>query len=118
MGVSIDITERKMMEKQLEEAKKTAEKASKSQLEIMAKMNQEVLGASAKEYGVFEKYAHSIRHHLESIIACMPGNVYWIDKNCIYLGCNNNVAKILHLKNPAEVIGLTYDDIARFNRME
>ncbi len=48
---------------------------------------------------------------LESIIALMPGNVYWKDKKGRYLGCNRNVAKILKLSTPAEIIGKTNYDL-------
>lgn len=50
--------------------------------------------------------------NLESIVACMPGNVYWTDENSIYLGCNENVAKMLGLKSSSEVIGTNYKDHA------
>lgn len=42
---------------------------------------------------------------LRSIIAHIPGNIYWKDKNGYFIGCNNNVAHILGYKSPNEVIG-------------
>lgn len=42
---------------------------------------------------------------LRSIIAHIPGNIYWKDKNGYFIGCNNNVAQILGYNSPDEVIG-------------
>lgn len=49
---------------------------------------------------------------LEEIIALMPGNIYWKDRNGVYLGCNDSAAELIHLKNRHEVIGKTLYDIA------
>ncbi len=43
---------------------------------------------------------------LKNIIHLMPGNLYWKNTKNIYLGCNNNMAKILNFKSPDEIIGL------------
>jgi signal transduction histidine kinase/CheY-like chemotaxis protein len=43
--------------------------------------------------------------NLRQIIAMMPGNVYWKNAKGIYLGCNSNVADILKLDNPEDIIG-------------
>lgn len=48
---------------------------------------------------------------LESIAACVPGNVYWLDKNCVYLGCNDIAAKFAGLKSREEAVGLTYEEM-------
>lgn len=48
---------------------------------------------------------------LRQIIMLMPGNVYWKDKNGIFLGCNNNVAKILKLDSPNDIIGKRLSDL-------
>lgn len=46
-----------------------------------------------------------IEQQLKKIILLIPGNVYWKDKEGRYLGCNNNVAKILKLSSPDDIIG-------------
>jgi two-component system, OmpR family, aerobic respiration control sensor histidine kinase ArcB len=51
--------------------------------------------------------------YYESIIACMPGNVYWIDSKGVMLGCNNNVLKMLDFKNLSEFKGLTFEAMGR-----
>ncbi len=45
------------------------------------------------------------KNYYENIIAKMPGHVYWKDKNCVFLGCNDQQAKTLNLKSRFDVIG-------------
>lgn len=113
IGISIDITERKKLEIDLQKAKEIAEVANQQKLEFLANLNNEVIGTPAKQYTTTEEYANSIRYYLESILACMPGNVYWMDKNSVYLGCNDNVAKMCGLKSRKEIFGITYDKMAK-----
>ena len=42
---------------------------------------------------------------LENIIAMMPGHVYWMDTNEVYLGCNDNQATSAGLKSRFDIIG-------------
>lgn len=49
---------------------------------------------------------------LEKIIALLPGNVYWKDRNGVYQGCNDLAAKLVKLKSRFEIIGKTLYDIA------
>lgn len=41
---------------------------------------------------------------LKNIIKNMPGNVYWMNCNAIYQGCNTNLAKTLNFIDPDEII--------------
>jgi PAS domain S-box-containing protein len=52
----------------------------------------------------YEKYLEKKVFDLDSIIAQLPGNVYWYDKKFKYLGCNENSAKTLGMSR-AETIG-------------
>src|ERR1700733_7407232 len=45
------------------------------------------------------------KENLENIIALMPGNVYWLDKNNVYMGCNFQQAKLANLRHPREIVG-------------
>ncbi len=51
---------------------------------------------------------------LEDIIAVMPGNVYWMDKNGVYLGCNDNQAKVIGLESRKDIIGKRNIDLPGF----
>lgn len=62
--------------------------------------------------------ARLMRHYFMQIISVMPNNVYWRSKEKESLGCNNNVLKMLKLKNVKEYVGLNYEemsDIAGWN---
>ncbi|MCC2626020.1 MAG: hypothetical protein K0R14_1893 [Burkholderiales bacterium] len=48
---------------------------------------------------------------LENIIAIMPGHVYWLDTNGVYLGCNNNQAKSAGLGSRKDIVGLRNKDL-------
>jgi PAS domain S-box-containing protein len=50
--------------------------------------------------------------YLEKIISLMPGNVYWKDRTGKYLGCNDNLAKILKLPSRHAIAGKTIFDLA------
>ncbi len=56
-----------------------------------------------------EKYL--IQNTLENIIARMPGHVYWLDTNNVYLGCNEAQAKDAGLDSPKDIIGKTNYDL-------
>src|SRR3989338_4311177 len=47
---------------------------------------------------------------LKEIIAFMPGNIFWKNTKGQYLGCNNNMAKILGLTSPSEMVGKRLED--------
>ena len=51
--------------------------------------------------------------YYNDIILCMPGNVYWLDKDCMTIGCNQNVLNMLGLKTIDEFVGLSFEDMAR-----
>ncbi len=59
------------------------------------------------------QYANELKNYYESIIACMPSNVYWLDKNCVLLGGNDTLAKMFGLKSRADLVGLTYKQMAK-----
>src|SRR5262249_22161965 len=44
---------------------------------------------------------------LKSIIAHIPYSVFWKDRNCVMLGCNENVARDAGVKSPEDLIGKT-----------
>lgn len=48
---------------------------------------------------------------LESIVANMPGHVYWKDTDGVYLGCNNRQARSLGFHDGYELIGKTDFDL-------
>ena len=57
--------------------------------------------------------AEKIHRYYLKIISYMPNNVYWLDRNCITQGCNNNILKLLDLKKIDEFVGINYDQMAK-----
>lgn len=53
-----------------------------------------------------------------TIIMCMPGNVYWLDADCLTAGCNRNVLKMFGMTNPESFCGLSFDDMARIGNWD
>ncbi|MBL7479559.1 ATP-binding protein [Legionella bononiensis] len=48
---------------------------------------------------------------LDTIIAEIPVSVYWMNKDYIYLGCSNSMAKLLNLPSRHDIVGKTYADL-------
>lgn len=61
----------------------------------------------------FEHITEKIIDYYENIIGCMPGNVYWFDKNCIAIGCSKNVLDMFGFKHLSEFKGLTFEDMGK-----
>lgn len=110
VGISIDITEHKLIEQKLQLAHKQAEEAEKK---LLAKVNQEVTGQLFDMEKQPVIYAKNIQNYFENIIACMPGDIYWSDKNGVCLGCNDNAARFAGFSSRKERIGKTYKDIEK-----
>lgn len=67
-----------------------------------------MLGMILKESEVDEMNQLNL---LETIIAFIPGTVYWIDKDGVYIGCNEACPKMLGLDKKADVLGKTIFEI-------
>ncbi|MCD6047487.1 MAG: putative sensory box sensor histidine kinase/response regulator [Gammaproteobacteria bacterium] len=48
---------------------------------------------------------------LEGIIAALPGHVYWVDRNNVYLGCNDNQAISAGFSSRHEIVGKRNADL-------
>ncbi len=49
---------------------------------------------------------------LDDIIGCMPNNVYWLNRDCILMGGNDNLVKIFGLKSRSQLVGLNYQQMS------
>jgi two-component system aerobic respiration control sensor histidine kinase ArcB len=59
------------------------------------------------------KISHQLKM-LDDIISLMPGNVYWIDREGYYLGCNDNEAQHVGLEHRHNIIGKKNIDMPEF----
>ncbi len=76
---------------------------SNDQADALTEINKEIMGID-----ILSSRPNKIKQlliFLRAIVANMPGNVYWKDKNSTYLGCNNNVLKIAGISSRAEITG-------------
>lgn len=48
-----------------------------------------------------------LQYFYEEILALMPGHVYWLDKNNVFLGCNDLQAKNALLQSRKDIVGKT-----------
>ena len=48
---------------------------------------------------------------LENIIAKLQSHIYWKDRDCVYLGCNDAQAKSLGLNSRYEIVGKSDFDL-------
>ncbi len=51
-----------------------------------------------------DRQKSAVEIYLENIIECIPYYIFWKDKHSIYLGCNQNFARLVN-KTPVEIIG-------------
>lgn len=58
-----------------------------------------------------EKIIDLILNYHKDIISCMPGNIYWFDKNYVAVGCNQNVLNMFGMKSEKEFKGLTFEQM-------
>lgn len=59
------------------------------------------------------KTIEEAENYYKKIIFCMPNNVYWLNKDCLTLGCNKNVLDLLKLDNINEFVGITYEEMGQ-----
>ncbi|KTD74116.1 ATP-binding protein [Legionella tucsonensis] len=59
----------------------------------------------------FKNELQAVHNYYENIIALMPGHVYWLDKNNVFLGCNDAQAKSARLKSRKDIVGKTNYDM-------
>jgi len=58
-----------------------------------------------------EEELRSTKQMLELIINNIPQFIFWKDRNSVYLGCNENQARVAGLESPEEIIGKTDYDL-------
>lgn len=54
---------------------------------------------------------NNIAYHLDKIVACTPGSLYWKDSHGVYLGCNEFMVKTARLNSTNDIVGKTDDEL-------
>lgn len=88
-----------------------AKKIDKSTHEYIKNLNQILTGKATNLDKNTLEYVKDIYLYMENIIAEIPVSVYWMDRDCVYLGCSNSMAKLLKLESRRDIIGKTYADL-------
>ena len=92
---------------QLEKESKCIEEENISFVRELAKR---VMG-QVDEDQTLRDYVEDVRYYFDSIIALLPGHIYWQDKNNVFLGCNNLQAEHAGLSSREEIVGKTNHDM-------
>jgi len=58
-----------------------------------------------------EDELHVSRNMLRQILNTMPQSVFWKDRDCVYLGCNDVFARAVGLDDPNQIVGKTDFDL-------
>jgi two-component system, OmpR family, aerobic respiration control sensor histidine kinase ArcB len=96
--------------RQLEETLRKEEASTYGTNQELIKFTLLVTGQDRREKSMIE-YVKNIYSYLEGIIAAVPGYIYWMNRDAVYLGCNDNMAILHKLKSRHDIIGKTYEDI-------
>lgn len=64
-----------------------------------------------KTINVSDRELKDTIHQLETLIENMPCNVYWMDKDCLMQGCNQNVLTMLNMTKE-QFYGKTYEELS------
>ena len=81
---------------------------------IIDEKNDEIHRLNARmeeETQKFKSELQSVHDYYEGIIALMPGHVYWLDRNNVFLGCNDLQAKNAQLSSRKDIVGKTNFDM-------
>jgi two-component system, OmpR family, aerobic respiration control sensor histidine kinase ArcB len=86
--------------------------SKKNDLEYLKDLTLKITGDSFHKDSI-QEYVDNIVNYFTNIIYSMPNNVYWLDRQCILRGGNNNLAHLLNLKSGADLEGLSYEEMAQ-----
>tara|TARA_R110000868_G_scaffold8205_3_gene42466 strand:+ start:56138 stop:58495 length:2358 start_codon:yes stop_codon:yes gene_type:complete len=103
IGMAVDITAQKQTEAALKEAKEKAEQTQAELTVLLAKQQQ-----LEQELRISKSQAEST---LQSVMAILPGVVYWKDRNGVFMGANDMQAEMADLQHGEQIIGKTSFDL-------
>src|SRR6056297_505654 len=76
-------------------------------------LHKKIIHLLEKESPAVKSLIQQLMDYYQKIILCMPGNVYWMDKDCNTVGCNQKVLDMFGLKNLSDFDNLSFEDMAR-----
>lgn len=111
LGISFNITEYKNKEKKLKKTREMQRQQEQQHKKALKLLHNQITGSTTTTNQSIEDYAINIKDYFENLIAAMPGNVYWMNKNNVFLGCNDNQAANANLKSRHNIVGKTNHDM-------
>lgn len=76
---------------------------------LLSQKYKNILGPQYIETTSIEDIIGIIVDYHESIVSCMPGNVYWLDKQGVAVGCNQNVLDMFGFDTIDQFRGLSFE---------
>jgi two-component system aerobic respiration control sensor histidine kinase ArcB len=84
-----------------------------SLVHVLYKKYRHIIGDQDISHLSVQKIIELIINYHQDIISCMPGNIYWFDKNCVGVGCNKNVLEMFNFDSLDEFQGLSFDQMGK-----
>ncbi len=104
-----DISKQKRTEDELKILNKSLEQRIAERTAALVKMNGELL-AKIEEQKLTEKALRRSENKYRILFESLPQRIFYKDKNLIYVSCNENFARYLHIE-PDEIAGKTDYDL-------
>lgn len=104
-----DITDRKRMEENLRDLTESLEQRVKERTSELVKVNEELQG-EIKERKLTEEALRISESKHRLLLENLPQRIFYKDKDLVYVSCNENLARDLHIR-PEEIYGKTDYDL-------
>lgn len=86
--------------------------AFSSEIEYRGKRAVQILNIDITDAKMTQMKLRASQEMLETVMNTIPQFVYWKDRDSVYLGCNENFAKVAGLDTPDDIVGLTDANLA------
>jgi PAS domain S-box-containing protein len=71
-----------------------------------------ISGEDTTQRNRISKALRQSEHMLKLVMDTIPQHIFWKDRNSVYLGCNQNFARVAGVGSPDEIVGKTDYDLA------
>jgi two-component system NtrC family sensor kinase len=104
-----DVTDRKQAQADLKQINEELERKVEARTAAFRHAIGQLHTEIAERKTVEEQLRHS-QEMLQQVMDNIPQLIAWKDRNSVYLGCNQNMARVVGLSSPEEIIGkIDYD---------
>lgn len=112
LGLSREKSTREISYESLKEANENLENYINQSILSLATLTQKITGktnAHISENPV--DYLMNVKEYYENLIAAIPINLYWINREGVYMGCSDLQAKTINLPSRKEIAGKTNTEL-------